>query len=54
MRGLAVPVIVLPDVLLEHIVFNFQKATSMKNAMEARAQTWRKQITYCLRLENKG
>jgi hypothetical protein len=35
MRGLAAPVIVLPDVVLEHIVFNFKKATSMKNAREA-------------------
>jgi len=54
MRGLAAPVIVLPDVVLEHIVFNFQKATSMKNAWEVCPQTSRKQITYCLRLENKG
>jgi hypothetical protein len=47
-------VIVLPDVVLEHIVFNFQKATSMKNAREACPQTSRKQITHCLRLENTG
>jgi hypothetical protein len=54
MRGLAAPVFVLPDVVLEHILFNFQKATSTKNKKEAFPQTSRKQITYCLRLENTG